>query len=225
MQGMARKVGGLVAAALLRIRRRNRARPHRRLLGRRVPGRATRGVFQAVHGHGHQDGRGKLGRRRGDAPREDPGRQQQLGRRAGRVGGTAARLRGRALRKARLGQARRQGQVPARCRQRLRRGRHRLQLRPGLRRRQDQGRHAEELGRFLEHPEVAGQARAAQGPEDHARDRADGRRRGAAGRVQDARHRRPASSARSRSSTRSRATWSGGKRARSRRSSSRPARW
>ena len=43
------------------------------------------------------------------------------------------------------------------------------------------------LGRFLEHAEVAGQARAAQGTERHARDRADGRRRRAEGRLQDAR--------------------------------------
>ena len=42
------------------------------------------------------------------------------------------------------------------------------------------------LGRFLERAEVAGQARAAQGAEDDARDRADGRRRRAEGRLQDA---------------------------------------
>ena len=43
---------------------------------------------------------------------------------------------------------------------------------------------------FWNTAEVAGQARAAQGPEDDAGDRADGRRRRAAGRLQDARHRR-----------------------------------
>ena len=52
-------------------------------------------------------------------------------------------------------EARRQGQVHARRRQRLRRRRDRLQLHPRLRRRQDQGRRAEVVGGFLEHAEMA----------------------------------------------------------------------
>ena len=50
-------------------------------------GRAARGLFQAVHGKDQdQHDRGKLGRRRRHAARQDPGRQQQLGRGPGRVG-------------------------------------------------------------------------------------------------------------------------------------------
>ena len=109
------KVGVLAAGGRGVCRERRGARSHGRVVGRRVPGRAARSLFQAVHGDRRQDGRGELGRRRGHAAHEDQGRQQQLGRRAGGVRRAAHRLRGRPLREARLGEARRQGQVPAGC--------------------------------------------------------------------------------------------------------------
>ena len=86
-------------------------------------------------------------------------------------------------------------------------------------------RRAEELGRLLEPAEVAGQARAAQGAEDDAGDRADGRRRRAEGRLQDARHRRRRRARVQEARPDQGRTWCGGKRARSRRSCSPPARW
>ena len=146
-------------------------------------------VFQAVHGQDQdQDDRGELGRRRRHAARQDPGRQQQLGRRPGRVRGAAARLRGRPVRKDRLGEARRQGQVPARRGQRLRRrARSSTASSSPTTATRSKGDAPKIVGRLLEREEVAGQARAAQGPEDDARDRADGRRRCAEGRLQDAR--------------------------------------
>ena len=148
-----------------------------RVVGRRLPGCAEGGLLQAVHGEvRHQDGRRELGRRHRRAARQDAERRQQLGCGAGRKRGTGARLRGRPVRQDRLGEARRARQVPEGRGERLRRRLDRLQLRARLRRRQDQG-DAEELGRLLGRQEVPGQARAAQGPEDQPRDRADRRRR------------------------------------------------
>jgi ABC-type sulfate/molybdate transport systems ATPase subunit len=92
------------------------------------------------------------------------------------------------VREARLVEARRQGQVPAGRGQRLRRRRHRLQLHPRLRRRQDQRATRRNRGR------TSGTCRSGRASarcaraEDDARDRADGRRRRARGRLQDARH-------------------------------------
>ena len=78
---------------------------------------------------------------------------------------------------------------------------------------------------FFDTKKYPGQARAASGPEDHAGDRADGRRRRAEGRLQGAGHRRGRRARLQEAGHASRATSSGGRPAPSRRNCSPPAKW
>ena len=105
--------------------RRDRARPRRGrlragqaavvvVLGRRLSGRAEEGLFRPAEGRRHAVLDEILGRRHRRAARQGRERQFRLGRRAGRVRGARARLRGGPVPEARLLEARRQGRLSCR---------------------------------------------------------------------------------------------------------------
>jgi ABC-type Fe3+/spermidine/putrescine transport system ATPase subunit len=75
-----------------RQRRARPARPDRRVVGRRLPGRPEGSFLQAVQRHRHQAGRRIVGRRPRRAAHQDQGWQQQLGRRSGRGRRAGGRL-------------------------------------------------------------------------------------------------------------------------------------
>ena len=118
-----------------------------------------------------------------------------------------ARLRRRPVREARLGQDRRRATLPARtpCTTAASARSSTTWCSPTTATRSRTA--PKSWADFFDTQEVPRQARAAQGRQDEPRDRADRRRRAAAGRLQDAAPRRPASTARSRSSTQLKPTW------------------
>ena len=96
----------VAAAGLLGLSTGIRAgrRSDRDLLGRHLPGRPARGLLRAVQaGDRHRAGRGRLERRRRRDPRQGRGRRPGLGRGPGRGRGAGARLRGGPVRADRLG--------------------------------------------------------------------------------------------------------------------------
>ena len=200
-----------------------RAAAHRRQLRRRERQRAEEGLLRAVREDGHQGRGGRIQRRAGQDQGDGRDQEGHLGRRRGRV----ARRRRAAATKAcsRSSTTARSATRPTSCRRAvtdcgigifvwstvMAYNGDKLKTAP------------DDLGRFLGHEEVPRQARHAQGRALQPRIRADGRRREAGRRLQGAGHqgrRRPrVQEARASSSP----TSSGGKPARSRRSSSSPA--
>ena len=166
---------------------------------------------------GTRPGRGRLERRRRRDPRQGRGRRPGMGRGPGRGGGAGARLRGGPVRADRLGcasAARTSSSTPRSmiAASAPSSGRPRSPTTPT---RSPTARRSQ-LGRLLGYREVPRQARPAPRAQIHARVRAHGRRRRACRGLRRAAHRGRASTAPSPSSTRSRTTSSGGRRAPSR---------
>ena len=200
---------------------------YRRILGRRVPGRAARSLFQAVHGQVQdQDDRGKLGRRRRHAAREDPGRQQQLGRRPGRVRRAAASAARKGSTKSSTGRssAARTSTCPDAVNDCgvgaivysfiLAYDGDKIKSDP-----------PKSWADFWNVQKWPGKRALRKGPKTTLEIALHGRRRRAEGRLQDARHQRRRRARVQEARPVQARTWCGGKRARSRRNCSPPAKW